>query len=711
MKTPVVQHEALRGESGTSPREGLTGDLSSRIPHEAPSWLRVHRLAGAVGALLLLVFLSAPSPAQITIQGKLKNFRFPDYYPAAPGQTNPPLKTLLSGVEARQLAGGQMHINGLAIQSYREDGQHELEVKASECVFDIATRQASGEGHLEVTSPSGLYSIEGDGFLWRQADGLLVISNHVQSILHRGLLASHSAGVDSLPTRFVATNSPATGEVVRITSDRCMFNSQSNQAVQSGHVVVDDPQMRLLCENLKVQFTAAKKLQEIVAEQDVSILNKADQSRVTAGRAVYEVSQEKETVTLTENPVWQDRQVRQEARATMFTFDRQERIIRGIGGARMKLPRGSFSQPSLLSQPASAAAHALGRSSDTNEITISSETITLLLAATNRPSRSATAETGVVILSPADDTRASGDKAVYREDTGLINLIGQAQWAAEGRLIKADVLSMDRTNRIFSGRGRTSFRLPLQQAGQAGLFRGTTNRPPATNLFLEIKSDEFIYRTNVLTFQGDQVRTWVYEADALRGFIICGFLSAHFSDRLDSVRAEKHVIAENYPPPKGDGKTVTNLLSCETLTARMSDSNQVITLVAVENVQAAQLEVQAVPSKTAISELTCARLTAVVLPKAGRVDRLEAERQVVISQGDKLARGEKAVYTDKENQVVLSGHPYAEFADGKVTGAETLTWHRATGAFQGQGRYHLEWVRPSRGTNTFKYPSFLPSKK
>jgi lipopolysaccharide export system protein LptA len=603
------------------------------------------------------------------------------------------------------LPGGQVRIKGLRIENYREDGQREVEVKASDCVFDIATREAAGAGHLEVSSATGLYAIQGDGFQWKQSNAFLYISNHVVATFQRGLLASRAGDLATLTNAAAAAGGPVSNEMVRIASDRCWFDSQSNVVVQSGHVLVDDPQMQLACEILRAQFTPARRLQKLAAERNVSILNKSDQSRVTAEDAVYELSQDRETISLSGQPVWRDREGRTEARADRFTFDRNDRRINGQGGARLRLPRGTVTQPSLLPPGAAPRTNALPRAADTNQIQITSETLTLLLPSTNRPGRSAIAETGVVILSPADDTRATGDKAVYREDTGRIELTGRARWEAEGRLVSADLLAMDRTNKVFLGRGNALFRTPLQPAGAAAAFRVSTNRHAPTNLVLEVRSEELIYQTNALVFQGGGVRARVLEDQALRGLITCETLTAHFSQRLDRVTADKRVVAENYPRAAKADRTVTNLLSCEHLTATFSGDGKTVTLVAAENVQAAQVDTRKTAQpKTIVTELTCGLLTVTVLPAAGKADRIVAEKQVVMSQEDKLARGGRAVYTDKENRLVLSDHPYAEFAEGKLTGAEILVFDRASGAFSGRGPYRIEWTRAGGRTNAFRLP-------
>jgi lipopolysaccharide export system protein LptA len=637
----------------------------------------------------------------------LKNFKFPDYHPLRPQQTNQALKTLLSGAEAWQAPGGQVRINGLRIETFREDGGRELEVSASECLLDIASRQASGPGRLQVVTANGLYSIEGEGFQWQQSNAVLIISNRVVTRLQRGVVASRSLALDAITNTAASTSLSATSDVIRVSSDTCLFESQSNRVVQRGHVVVEDPQMELTCETLQAQFTPERRLRGLAAEGGVSLLNQADGSRATAGRAVYEVAQNQEIISLLDQPVWRDRDGRQEARAERFTFDRVSRQIRGEGGATLRLPRGNFSQPSLAFGPTPPRPAAGARLSDTNQIQISSETLTLLLPATNRPYRSAVADTRVVILSPADDTRATGDRAVYREDTGLIDLVGNARWEAEGRLVSADTLTMDRTNKVFLGRGNAFFRQPLNQAGRGLSFRVSTNRVAATNLVLEIQSDQLTYRTNALVFEGTPVRARLLEGRTLRGVATCGLLTAYFSNRLERVVAEQRVVAENYPPPGPKAKAVTNLLSCETLTGAFSEDGQRITIVAATNVQAAQIETRPPPKRTTVTDLTCDLLTVHLLPKAGKVDRILAEKHVVISQEDKRARGGRALYSGRQNQVELSDHPYAEFKEGRVTDAETLIWDRGTGVFKGRGRYRIEWTGLPGQTNTLEWPPLM----
>ena len=654
----------------------------------------------------LTTFLPSPVRAQSAFSGTLRNFRFPDYYPlSSPTQTVQVLKTLLNGAEARQLPDGKVQITGLRIESFREDGRPEFEVRAAECLFHTVTHEASGAGRLTVSNTAGLYAIEGEGFLWRQSEGALFISNRVVSTLNRGLLASRTSLTSAPPA---LANFP-TGQVIRITSDRCAFSSQANIVTHSGRVTTDDPQMQLTCETLKVQFTSAKRPKEVVAEEDVSILNKADQSRATGGRAVYVVTPEKETMTLLENPSWRDRDGRQEVKAGLFTYDLRNRSIRAEGQPAMRLPHGSAGQPGFLSRPAVPAATNVPSTTVTNiaPIEISSSVLTILLPATNRLHRSAIAESNVVILSPADNTRATGDKAVFTEATGTLELSGRAQWNAQGRTVSADTLVMDRTNRVFTGHGHTFFRLPLSQMSQAGFSAAGTNRIGSTNLFLEITADDMAYQTNHLSFRTN-VQTRFLEGFALRGVVTCEKLTAQFTDRLESLLAERHVLAEHYPPAGGRSKGSTNLLSSQVLSARVSPSGDVVALVAAGHVQTAQIAWNAKKPRPTITEMTCGILTALLLPQSGQVDNLYAEDQVMIAQGDKIARGDNAIYKAEQNVFELTGKPYAEFAEGRVKDADVLLWDRDAGTFKGRGKYRIEWTQPPGRTNRV---SFFPPLK
>jgi hypothetical protein len=93
------------------------------------------------------------------------------------------MKSRLSGAEAQPQAGGLLVIKQLKLETFTLGGKPEIVVTAPECVYDAFNHVASSPGHLQVQSGDGKFHVEGDGFLWRQNDSWLTISNNVYSVV------------------------------------------------------------------------------------------------------------------------------------------------------------------------------------------------------------------------------------------------------------------------------------------------------------------------------------------------------------------------------------------------------------------------------------------------------------------------------------------------------------------------------------------------
>ncbi|HEU6446982.1 MAG TPA: LptA/OstA family protein [Verrucomicrobiae bacterium] len=113
----------------------------------------------------------------------------------------------------------------------------------------------------------------------------------------------------------------------RIDSDRADFDMNARKAFYHGHVVVNDPQMKLTCDELVADIPQSGHIQQIVAETNVVIdfIADGDQTNhVTAEKAVYNFKIENgvtnETVTLTGNPVVRNAQGEQSG--DVITWDR-----------------------------------------------------------------------------------------------------------------------------------------------------------------------------------------------------------------------------------------------------------------------------------------------------------------------------------------------------------------------------------------------------
>jgi lipopolysaccharide export system protein LptA len=88
------------------------------------------------------------------------------------------------------------------------------------------------------------------------------------------------------------------------------------------------------------------------------------------------------------------------------------------------------------------------------------------------------------------------------------------------------------------------------------------------------------------------------------------------------------------------------------------------------------------------SQITCAMLT-VISGSSNQVERIVADRDVLIRQEDMIATGDRAVYSMTNGIVELIGHPRVTTPERTVT-ADTLFLNRQNGTFHLRGKYRIE---------------------
>jgi len=142
---------------------------------------------GIIVIWILLVQITlghfAVARAQSNVVSHASDFTSVEYYPA-PNQQQ--MKSRLSGAEAQPLPGGLLAIKQLKLETFGLDGKSEIVVNAPECVYDQLSGTASSAGRLQVQYQEGKIRVEGEGFLWRQSDSFLTISNRVSTVLKFG---------------------------------------------------------------------------------------------------------------------------------------------------------------------------------------------------------------------------------------------------------------------------------------------------------------------------------------------------------------------------------------------------------------------------------------------------------------------------------------------------------------------------------------------
>jgi hypothetical protein len=130
-------------------------------------------------SLAILFFAAMENRAQQTPGG----FTSVEYFPQ-PNQTR--MKSRLAGAEAQPLPGGLLVIKQLKLETFTTNGSPQAVVEAPECIYDTVHDMANSAGHLQLQSGDGKIRTEGDGFLWRQDDLFLTISNNVHTMIESG---------------------------------------------------------------------------------------------------------------------------------------------------------------------------------------------------------------------------------------------------------------------------------------------------------------------------------------------------------------------------------------------------------------------------------------------------------------------------------------------------------------------------------------------
>ena len=96
------------------------------------------------------------------------------------------IKSILSGAEALPQSGGLLLIKQLKLRIFDVTGRPEMIVTAPECLYDVQAAIAHSAGPLKLENGDGKFRVEGEGFLWRQTNSFLTISNQVRTRIEGG---------------------------------------------------------------------------------------------------------------------------------------------------------------------------------------------------------------------------------------------------------------------------------------------------------------------------------------------------------------------------------------------------------------------------------------------------------------------------------------------------------------------------------------------
>jgi lipopolysaccharide export system protein LptA len=576
-------------------------------------------------------------------------------------------KALFLAETADPLPGGLISATDFRMYLFGKGGTNDVEliVQTPKCTFDYTTKRVWSPGSLKAYSTTTNYVIRGEGFHCLQASGssVLEISNKVHTTVEREVDATNSkpaAPIEIFSDRFRFVSEQREGGEVRV-------------ANYYGHVFADDPELSLNSEYLRVGVpSGTNKVRNIYAKDNVVITNKADGSRATGDEAVYNSDERGEVLRLTGKPTWRDAQ--NEIRGEVFVLNRRQQIVLVQTNAQLKIPRGSVASNDMFGSGKSKT------KSSTNQqpVEVTSDFVEIQLPTTNRPSRSLIARTNVVILSPADDSRATADTAVFHGDTGILELLNKAAWQTTDMLARGDKLSMDSSNRIFRAQGQAYLKVLSSSKGDSR---------KNTNSYFEIFSKNYEVVTNMAKFRGE-VRAKFIDGNS-PSQLVCRELDVYFkSNQVELIVAVGKVVLEQRPNLTKLTNATERTLRCENLKLKRSPSTgNIETLLAETNAVLSQKTGSGDPVS-----LTAATVT-MTFSGTNKLESLLAEKDVHVISGKSEAWGEHGVYTTVGEKEIfeITGKPRAKIvskqSDGSdfeadIPDAEVLIWEPKTGKYR-----------------------------
>ena len=229
------------------------------------------------------------------------------------------------------------------------------------------------------------------------------------------------------------------------------------------------------------------------------------------------------------------------------------------GGVKNQVPAGPgaggieiFSDRFNFSGDSDAAVYSGNMKVTGTNMLLVGNLLTLKVPMAERQLRSIIAEQNVTIdYTNEAALHATGEKAVYDAVTGLIEMTGEPTWKAGPRTGRGDMLTLDRTNRIFRVDGKAWLRMPGSGLSDTGLIpqgsasNSASTRLNATNQFLEVSSGSYEIRTNLAIFQ-NQVRVSERLGGQERSQMVCDTMTVTFSgsNQLQRLEALNHVVIE-----------------------------------------------------------------------------------------------------------------------------------------------------------------------
>jgi lipopolysaccharide transport protein LptA len=504
-------------------------------------------LAGTMGVWLV----SLPSVrAQVNALSKYikaEDFKLPiSYYE---GQYQGQARSIISGREARPLTGAKSYlIKDMKLEMFHETGEREMVVVSPECLYNTETMVASSAARFQLqTTNEGRYAtaraedkglfLEGEGYEWSHALGRMLVSNKVHTVVHRPLFK------DAPGEAKTASGPPAPLEIF---SDHTDISITNRTAFYSDNVRVTDPRTQITCGTLLVRGMTGTngQIESVVAERNVDILYLQDQTRARGEKAVYNALEN--LVTLTGKPSVDTPQGRMLGET--IVLNRTSNELNSKGSVRMSVKPGPANNPSAPKQPLELAAddlkinltnrHAVYQGNvlaEDDRMRLTSGWLTVDAAEKGGVDR-VHAREKVLLINKEDQSRATGEEAVFLAASNLVTLTGNPMLENSQGRMWAQRIELDRNSNQLQARGRVKM--------EATDLAGKSARPGTTNPPLVLLADAATMNsTNRLA-----IFTGHVQADDSKMLITSDRLNVQGqpgSNRIDTILAEGSVTMTN----------------------------------------------------------------------------------------------------------------------------------------------------------------------
>ena len=638
--------------------------------------MRIGNMMMARKLILALAICFAAWPARTWAQTRAPQaakpggaVQFYHYNDDAPGGRV--LDAIFSGSNSIYLPDGAVQVKGFKMIGVRDGqaGNVTVTALAPECRTDDKRKIASDPGPIQIFTPTTNLFVQGLGFFVAESNRVLILSNQVETRVAKSML--QSSPLFASP----ANTSPDASQIVKILADRGRFDFRSNLVDYAEHVRVVDPQYQLDAPLLSIRFASNQTVETMFARPGVT-LTLPGKGAATGATAHYFATNENALLELAGDADaaahWQNGE--QEAWAGKFTYDPNRHLLTGGDRARVRWPN----------QPAGAA-------TPQTFLELLADDAALQMTADGAEVEGATAGGNVIIANQADQSSAIAGKAIYDRPRDLLTLTKDPVWWSDQMEVRGDTLSMSSSNRIYHAQGNA--RLKLRVSGVAGAPAGSTNQWLLVSA-ADLISQPVNSQTNLVTFRGD-VQARLLDGEQLQAGLTAKVLlvwlssgSQGLSNQVVLVVAREDVRAQTAPDAAG----VTKTISCGVLTAHRSAATGLWQSVIAE--EDAVLESFGSGSAAVSNRLAAATVTAHFSSVTNQLENAVAEGAVVFAQtapGKSLhATGEGAVYTTApEEQVELTGHPWAQTDRLTILDADRLKYDLKNGAVAASGQYHL----------------------